>query len=58
MLHRSKKIFGPNQHIFMNTFIKRRLVSALSLGHHYVIIKQVSGYIQKFKIIKQEIYFA
>jgi len=42
----------------MNTFIKWRLVSALSLGHHEVKIIQVSEYIQILKIIEQEISFA
>jgi hypothetical protein len=56
VLHRSKRILGHNQHSFMNNFIKRRIVLALNLGHHYVIIKQVSEFIQIFKIIEQEIY--
>ena len=39
----------------MNIFIKRRLVSAQSLGRHQALMIQESEYIQKLLIIKREI---
>jgi hypothetical protein len=48
------KISTHNQHTFMNIFIKGRLISIRSLGHHQAIIRE-SEYIQKLEIIKRNI---
>jgi len=55
---RSKRISSYNQPFFFNTLVKRRLVSAPSLGHNQAVIMQKTEYTHKLKIIQQEISFA